>query len=29
MSDIVFENEKYIYLPYQKVTDENVREFLY
>ena len=29
LRDISFENEKYIYLPYQKVTDENVRDFLY
>ncbi len=26
---LAFENEKYIYLPYQKVTEDNVREFLY
>ena len=29
MDQLAFENEKYIYLPYQKVTEENVREFLY
>ncbi len=29
MEQLAFENEKYIYLPYQKVTEENVREFLY
>ncbi len=29
MDEMAFENEKYIYLPYQKVTEENVREFLY
>ncbi len=29
MEELEFENEKYIYLPYQKVTEENVREFLY
>lgn len=28
MEDIEFENERYIYLPYEKVTRENVREFL-
>lgn len=29
LEEIAFENEKYIYLPYQKVTEDNVREFLY
>lgn len=28
MSDIQFENEKYIYLPYAKVTADNVEEYL-
>ncbi len=28
MEDIAFENEKYIYLPYQKVTLENVEDFI-
>ena len=28
MEEIQFENERYIYLPYEKVTRENVREFL-
>lgn len=28
MEDMVFENEKYIYLPYQKVTIENVEDFI-
>ena len=27
MEELTFENEKYIYLPYQKITSENVREF--
>lgn len=29
LEKLTFENEKYMYLPYQKVTNENVREFLY
>ena len=28
MDKIKFVNERYIYLPYEKVTKENVREFL-
>ena len=28
MDKIEFVNERYIYLPYEKVTKENVREFL-
>ena len=28
MEDISFINEKYIYLPYEKITRENVDEFL-
>lgn len=28
MEKLEFENERYIYLPYEKVTKENVREFL-
>ncbi len=28
MEDIAFENEKYIYLPYQKVTPDHIDEFL-
>ena len=28
MEDIEFENEKYIYLPYQKVTPDQIDEFL-
>lgn len=27
MEELTFENEKYIYLPYQKITSENVQEF--
>ena len=28
MSDIEFENEKYIYLPYEKVTLDNVENYI-
>ena len=28
MEDIAFENEKYIYLPYRKITLENVEDFI-
>ena len=28
LEEISFENEKYIYLPYEKITKENVQEFL-
>ena len=27
MEELTFENEKYIYLPYRKITSENVQEF--